>query len=247
MVALSSVGGANDPSIVTKIRLRHPCETERAKQTNPLPPSNHLSLDCLVKLFLGDFLRACKIERHQVQSDDGKDVAMGCLIGRRVRHEIRLLAVGFHVVPRCGGEAGSVGAVLFLNIADSRVPASRGDVVEDAMVHVVGVRSVKILTNQSVGPVMVQVPVRPGKTGETASIIRVSGVLLTQDGAMGTNVVGLKFDVALNTSECRAQKDLLAVIVANKGGHCANPSPAEFGKTISLPLLVRHDGSQGEL
>lgn len=196
-----------------------------------------------MKLPLGDFLRTCEVERHLVQGNDGKDIAMGCLIGRRIRHEIRVLAVGGHVAPRCSSETGTVGSDLFLNIADSRVPTSGGNVVEDAMMHVVGVRSVKILANQSVGPMICQVFMRPGKMGQASPIFRVGGVLLTQDGAMGTNVVGLEFDVALNISDCRAKKDLLAIIVAEKGGHCTNPLPAEFGKAVSL--LVRHGSERG--
>lgn len=203
-----------------------------------------------MKLLLGDFLWACKVERRQVQGDNGEDVAMGCLISRRIRHEIRVVAVNGHEVPGGGSETRGVGAVLFLDIVDSNVPASRRDVVEDAMVHVVGVRSVKILTEQSVGLDIGRVGVRPGKTGQTASIVCIGGVLLTQDGARGTNIVGIKFDVALDTSEGRAEKDLLAVVVADEGGHFANHSPGASvnpvpGSLRRLLLLVGHGSERG--
>lgn len=204
-----------------------------------------------MKLLLGDFIRACKFERRQVQGDNGEDVAMGCLISRRIRHEIRVVAVGGHEIPGGGSETGNVGADLFLDIVGSNVPASRRDVVEDAMVHVVGVRSVKILTEQSVGFDIGRVGIRPGKMGQTASIVRIGGVLLTQDGTRGTNIVGVKFDVALDTSERRAQKDLLAVVVADKGGHFANHSPAASVNPVPgslrrlLLLLVGHGSERG--
>lgn len=205
-----------------------------------------------MKLLLGDFSRAYEVERRQVQGDNGEDVAMGCLICRRIRYEIRVVAVGGHEIPGGGSETGGVGAGLLLDIINSNVPASRRNVVENAMVHVVGVRSVKILTEQSIGLDIGRVGVCPGKTGQTASVIRICGVLLAQNGTRGANIVGVKFDVALDTSERRAEKDLLAVVIADKGGKFANHSSGVFvnpvpGSVRKLLLLLVGHGSEREV